>query len=418
MYTAGAKPSSNNNSYSYRSTRLLSRNAENNMHSSHAILPPKENYIYPSGLSDSVKSNQSSDSIESNESASTVGVLRNSECDSTVNDEVNETNAKKDGINSVNIQEELQAGRERVEFEKKNSLDGRSDDQVSGTRRLEEQGCFNFVSEFICSLQRPIPPIEMVSQKSLNDNFDSGILSSSKDHEANKGNETENLTRNKRVHRSIEKKMKVLKAIDEKRGNFSKPEVLIKAIDEKRGNFSKPEVLIDLDGIEEIITKINNIRNKWIDDANELDVGIRNCKAREAAAQLKENFIVNETECYMNMREAVKEFRDIPLKDKIEFGRNDLYFIDNFIKKLNDFNNKLDGTSFSNRLDKIKKIHVELVEIIKEKYTQIKEPVFNLYERELQLYKEQCEKVHRAKCDEQNSVQDLQRSESCPEFGY
>ena len=118
------------------------------------------------------------------------------------------------------------------------------------------------------------------------------------------------------------------------------------------------------------------------------------------------------------MREAVKEFRDIPLKDKIEFGRNDLYFIDNFIKKLNDFNNKLDGTSFSNRLDKIKKIHVELVEIIKEKYTQIKEPVFNLYERELQLYKEQCEKVHRAKCDEQNSVQDLQRSESCPEFGY
>ena len=86
MYTAGAKPSSNNNSYSYRSTRLLSRNTENNMHSSHAILPPKENYIYPSGLSDSVKSNQSSDSIESNESASTAGVLREPEYDSTVKD--------------------------------------------------------------------------------------------------------------------------------------------------------------------------------------------------------------------------------------------------------------------------------------------------------------------------------------------
>ena len=391
MYTAGAKPSSNNNSYSYRSTGLLSRNTENNMHSSHAILPPKANYIYPSGLSDSVKSNQSSDSIESNESASTAGVLREPEYDSTV----------KDGINSVNIQEELQAGRERVEFEKKNSLDGRSDDQVSGTRRLEEQGCFNFVSEFIYSLQRPIPPIEMVSQKSLNDNFDSGILSSSKDHEANKGNETENLTRNKRVHRSIEKKMKVLKAIDK-----------------KRGNFSNPEVLIDLGGVERIITKIKNIRNKWIDDANELDVGIRNCKAREAAAQLKEDFIVNETECYMNMREAVKEFRDIPLKDKIEFGEDDLYFIDNFIKKLKDFNSKLDGASFSNGLDKIKKIHVELVEIIKEKYTKIKEPVSNLYEREFQLYKKEFEKVPREQGGEQNRVQDLQKSESCPEFGY
>ncbi|MAQ64086.1 MAG: hypothetical protein CL503_02175 [Actinobacteria bacterium] len=406
MDTIVARPYSSYKPNSYSSTNRLPRNTENNMHNSHAKLPPKANcypepYIYHSDLSKSVKSNQSSDSIESNESASTAGVPRDPEDDSTVNDEVNETNIKKDGINSVNIQEELQAGRERVEFEKKNSLDGRSDDQVSGTRRLEEQGCFNFVSEFIYSLQRPIPPIEMVSQKSLNDNFDSGILSSSKDHEANKGNETENLTRNKRVHRSIEKKMKVLKAIDE-----------------KRGNFSNPEVLIDLGGVERIITKIKNIRNKWIDDANELDVGIRNCKAREAAAQLKEDFIVNETECYMNMREAVKEFRDIPLKDKIEFGEDDLYFIDNFIKKLKDFNSKLDGASFSNGLDKIKKIHVELVEIIKEKYTKIKEPVSNLYEREFQLYKKEFEKVPREQGGEQNRVQDLQKSESCPEFGY
>ena len=400
MYTAGAKPSSKNNSYSYRSTRLLSRNTKNNMHSSHAILPPKANcdtepYIYPSGLSDSVKSNQSSDSIESNESASTAGVPRDPEYDNTVNDEVNKTNTKKDGINSVNIQEELQAGRERVEFEKKNSLDGRSDDQVSGTRRLEEQGCLNFFAGFKNCFHRP-PEANL---EALNIIVVEGINKIYAIKQHNKGKESKDVSNDlEDINKKIENIVDISYKIIMSNADYNIAEEKIKRLNEpimQKGSQDKKKLETDTDTFMKDLLQAR-------DDL---------LQARE----YKKDFL-------KNMREAVKKFRAISINAS-KYGEDALSYIDKLAVCLDDFrivlNDIKENTSFNNRLDQIEKLHLELVAILKEKYKQVEKQVVSLYEKEKKEYDSMRAKqlaAHKQEVVLKPAEYSLLKSSSCPIF--
>jgi len=393
MYTAGAKPSSKNNSYSYRSTRLLSRNTKNNMHSSHAILPPKANcdtepYIYPSGLSDSVKSNQSSDSIESNESASTAGVLREPEYDSTV----------KDGINSVNIQEELQAGRERVEFEKKNSLDGRSDDQVSGTRRLEEQGCLNFFAGFKNCFHRP-PEANL---EALNIIVVEGINKIYAIKQHNKGKESKDVSNDlEDINKKIENIVDISYKIIMSNADYNIAEEKIKRLNEpiiQKGSQDKKKLETDTDTFMKDLLQAR-------DDL---------LQARE----YKKDFL-------KNMREAVKKFRAISINAS-KYGEDALSYIDKLAVCLDDFrivlNDIKENTSFNNRLDQIEKLHLELVAILKEKYKQVEKQVVSLYEKEKKEYDSMLAKqpsesfTHKQDVVLKLAEYSLLKSISCPRF--
>lgn len=388
----------------YSSANRLPRNTENNMHNSHAIVPPKENYIYPSGLSDSVKSNQSSDSIESNESASTAGVLREPEYDSTV----------KDGINSVNIQEELQAGRERVEFEKKNSLDGRSDDQVSGTRRLEEQGCLNFFTGFKNCFHRP-PEANL---EALNIIVVEGINKIYAIKQHNKGKESKDVSNDlEDINKKIENKdvSNELKDINKKIENIV--DISYKIIMSNA----------DYNIAEEKIKRLNEpIMQKGSQDKKKLETDTDTfmkdlLQARDDLLQAREY----KKDFLKNMREAVKKFRAISINAS-KYGEDALSYIDKLAVCLDDFrivlNDIKENTSFNNRLDQIEKLHLELVAILKEKYKQVEKQVVSLYEKEKKEYDSMLAKqpsesfTHKQDVVLKLAEYSLLKSISCPRF--
>ena len=387
----------------YNSTSRLPRSVKKNMGNSDTVVSPEE-YCYSnlssynSVLSDNVKSNQSSDSIESNESASTAGVLRNSECDSTVNDEVNETNTKKDGINSVNIQEELQAGRERVEFEKKNSLDGRSDDQVSGTRRLEKQGCLNFFTGFKNCFHRP-PEANL---EALNIIVVEGINKIYAIKQHNKGKESKGVLNDlEDINKKIENIVDISYKIIMSNADYNIAEEKIKRLNEpiiQKGSQDKKKLETDTDTFMKDLLQAR-------DDL---------LQARE----YKKDFL-------KNMREAVKKFRAISINAS-KYGEDALSYIDKLAVCLDDFrivlNDIKENTSFNNRLDQIEKLHLELVAILKEKYKQVEKQVVSLYEKEKKEYDSMLAKqpsesfTHKQDVVLKLAEYSLLKSISCPNF--
>ncbi len=374
----------------YNSTSRLPRSVKKNMGNSDTVVSPEE-YCYSnlssynSVLSDNVKSNQSSDSIESNESASTAGVLREPEYDSTV----------KDGINSVNIQEELQAGRERVEFEKKNSLDGRSDDQVSGTRRLEEQGCLNFFTGFKNCFHRP-PEANL---EALNIIVVEGINKIYAIKQHNKGKESKGVLNDlEDINKKIENIVDISYKIIMSNADYNIAEEKIKRLNEpiiQKGSQDKKKLETDTDTFMKDLLQAR-------DDL---------LQARE----YKKDFL-------KNMREAVKKFRAISINAS-KYGEDALSYIDKLAVCLDDFrivlNDIKENTSFNNRLDQIEKLHLELVAILKEKYKQVEKQVVSLYEKEKKEYDSMRAKqlaAHKQEVVLKPAEYSLLKSSSCPIF--
>ena len=374
----------------YNSTSRLPRSVKKNMGNSDTVVSQEE-YCYSnlssynSVLSDNVKSNQSSDSIESNESASTAGVLREPEYDSTV----------KDGINSVNIQEELQAGRERVEFEKKNSLDGRSDDQVSGTRRLEEQGCLNFFTGFKNCFHRP-PEANL---EALNIIVVEGINKIYAIKQHNKGKESKGVLNDlEDINKKIENIVDISYKIIMSNADYNIAEEKIKRLNEpiiQKGSQDKKKLETDTDTFMKDLLQAR-------DDL---------LQARE----YKKDFL-------KNMREAVKKFRAISINAS-KYGEDALSYIDKLAVCLDDFrivlNDIKENTSFNNRLDQIEKLHLELVAILKEKYKQVEKQVVSLYEKEKKEYDSMRAKqlaAHKQEVVLKPAEYSLLKSSSCPIF--
>ena len=335
--------------------------------------------------------------------------------------------------------------------EQHSRLDTRDIDIVGGEglrERSEDRNCLDFFGDFFRR-----PPIKMMAEREMSN---SSILGS-----ATSTDSTASTAATEGVEGpdslgdiyadNLENQEVSLEDLDQTVWEYIKRIMAIKVDNSSnfsdifKNGISSKDVSNALEDVEKIINKILELSNQIIECDKDYKTGeviirsldqkilpisrytshehiVRGYSDQKKIAQKELLKIKEEKKEFLDtMKEEVKSFREISLDDASKFGEYALSYIDTLTVYFFDLKNKLNqikktGTSFNDGLDQMEMLHVELVEILKEKYEHVKVQVASLYEKEKIEYDSMLAKQVPETVLLRSSEALLKRNASCPNF--